>query len=214
MNLIIARHGQTQWNAEKRYQGQNSQIGLTELGKQQATAVGQLLSEISIDVMYASPILRAWETAGIISEHINIPAQKESSIAELNAGNLEGLTKIEADKKYPGMWDERNNDRLNFKGHGGESYVEGMQRAMAFVTVLNQKHAGENVLLVTHGGIIKAILADFLNLKNNIFLRNKIPHFCVHFAAWQPGDLRYLEHTTTEWNACFPGYFKADTLKV
>ena len=107
MKLILVRHGETAWNAAKRYQGTKNP-GLNDTGRRQAKAVAEELKDEKIDAIYCSPMNRARETlAEIIKSHKEVEPVFLDKLVELNYGGFEGLTKQEIEAKFGHYLDER-----------------------------------------------------------------------------------------------------------
>ena len=103
MLLYVARHGETDFNAEKRYTG-STDIPLNSKGLMQAKELADKLSAIKFDIIVSSPLLRAKQTAEIIQNSINAPIAIIDEFSEINVGVYEGLTREEAQEKYPDVW--------------------------------------------------------------------------------------------------------------
>jgi uncharacterized phosphatase len=146
--LYLVRHGETDWNRAKRIQG-SSDIPLNDLGCQQATETGRLLARRQWDGIVASPLIRALDTARLISAELGLGEPEiRAQLAERNYGEAEGLTGDEVDARYP-------------KGTpvpGRESRGEVAARVMPVLLELAAARAGQSLLVVSHGGVIRAVL--------------------------------------------------------
>lgn len=165
LHLILVRHGETEWNAQHRYQGQ-SDVPLSALGVQQAQLVAERLVDQEIDAIYASDLKRAWKTATAIAEKIGTPVVAEERLRELKFGILEGLTFDEAQAKYPEMiatWLEDTNQ----PPQGGESLIDLNKRIRSLLDDLQKKHDGQIVLLVAHGGSLGEMLRVVLSVASD-----------------------------------------------
>lgn len=151
MHLWLARHGETAWNQEGRFQGQ-CDLGLTELGERQGRALGRRLATERIDIVYTSDLQRAWHTAELATEGRNLPIIRDPAWRELRYGAWEGLTREEVAKRFPVVWRQRGRAGATGAPHGGESLVQLQNRIVTALTCLRQRHHGEAVLIVTHGG--------------------------------------------------------------
>jgi probable phosphoglycerate mutase len=155
--LYITRHGETKWNLEGRFQGQQNSE-LTERGYRQANNLGQVIDEENIDLIISSPLRRARETAKAACGSRRIPIIILDSLKELSLGEWEGqklneLKNSEAEQ-YHLFW----NDPLRYKPRGGESFQAMIQRAGQGLTEILKLAQGKRVLVVTHGMTLKAIL--------------------------------------------------------
>jgi probable phosphoglycerate mutase len=157
VRLLIARHGQTDWNLARRYQGQ-SDSHLTALGEAQARLLGERLAREPIDAAYASDLERAWRTAEIALAGRAIPIRRDPAWRELCYGAWEGLTRAEIAARDPERYRRRTEDRLNVAPPGGETMRELSARVRAAVERLRARHAGERVLVITHSGPLHALI--------------------------------------------------------
>jgi len=162
LHLMMVRHGETEWNVQRRYQGQ-SDVPLSELGKRQAERIAARLTGKSIDVVYASDLERAWETADIIAKKCSLDVFSEPRLRELKFGILEGLTFEEAEEKYPetiAAW----LDDFNNTPEGAETIDLFNERVVSLLDDLKVKHDDQTLLLVGHGGSLSEILRVVLGL--------------------------------------------------
>lgn len=162
LNLILVRHGETEWNAQRRYQGQ-SDVPLSELGVRQAELLAGRLAGEKIDAVYASDLSRAWETAQFVAEKSGLKVSPEPRLRELKFGILEGLTFDEAETQHPEMiaaW----LDDFNNTPDGAETIRAFNERIVSLLDDLKEKHDKQIVLLVGHGGSLSEILRVVLGL--------------------------------------------------
>lgn len=163
--LILLRHGQTEWNASDRMQGQYD-TELSELGRRQAKAAAREMDGHDAIALIASDLRRAYDTASALAEYSGMEIVPDSRLRETRLGEWEGMTHIEVDARYPGA---RRRWRLdaNFTPPGGESKVEVGARALPVVHELFAARAdwpGRTIILVAHGGLIAALTAALLEL--------------------------------------------------
>jgi broad specificity phosphatase PhoE len=154
--ILLARHGETDWNSERRWQGHADQP-LNDVGREQARALAATLADRAIDVVYSSDLARAHETAVIVADRLGLPVEVDPGLREVDVGDWSGrlLTEIEAvDPEGFQRW------RQGHKAwNGGESYEEMGERVVGAVLGLAGRHPGQTVLVVTHGGSIRACRA-------------------------------------------------------
>jgi probable phosphoglycerate mutase len=162
LHLMLVRHGETDWNVQRRYQGQTD-VPLSGFGMRQAELVAERLTGDKINAVYASDLSRAWETAQIIAGKSGLEVFPEPRLRELKFGILEGLTFEEAEKQYPEMiaaW----LDNFNNTPDGAETIDQFTARIVSLLNDLKQKHNKQVVLLVGHGGSLSEILRVILGL--------------------------------------------------
>jgi probable phosphoglycerate mutase len=162
LQLILVRHGETEWNAQRRYQGQTD-VPLSELGQRQAKLVAERLASQKIDAIYASDLKRAWETAQPIAKHTGLQVIPDARLRELKFGVLEGLTFEEAQEEHPEMIAAWLEDFHNTP-KGGEAIEAFHARLVSLLEDLKQKHDQQVVVLVGHGGPLSEILRIVLEL--------------------------------------------------
>jgi len=162
LHLILVRHGETEWNVQRRYQGQFN-VPLSSVGRQQAERIAQRLASQKIDAIYASDLERAWETAATIAAKHGLAVASEPRLRELKFGVLEGLTFDEAQIQYPEMITAWLKD-FNQPPQGGESVDLLNARIISLLHELQQKHNEQTLLLVGHGGSLSEILRVVLDL--------------------------------------------------
>jgi probable phosphoglycerate mutase len=163
--LILLRHGQTEWNAADRMQGQYD-TELSELGRRQAKDAARELGTLDTITLISSDLRRAFDTASALADASGLELVSDRRLRETRLGQWEGLTHIEVDARYPGA---RQRWRLEatFTPPGGESKLEVGARALPVVHELFAERAdwpGRTIILVAHGGLIAALTAALLEL--------------------------------------------------
>ncbi|MDW8031858.1 MAG: histidine phosphatase family protein [Candidatus Bipolaricaulota bacterium] len=161
--VFLVRHGETQWNAELRVMGQLD-IPLNERGRAQAHRTAELLAHEEFAVIYSSDLVRAIETAQIIAAPHHLDVITVPELREARYGLWEGLTRDEVLKKFPHEYEMRRKDPSNFRPSGGESRRELYERAAKIFSELVARHPHQKILIVSHGGTIRAILRYALGL--------------------------------------------------
>ena len=164
MKLILIRHGQTYWNLTQRFQGQ-SDTPLNTVGKNQAKALAERLSDLSFDIVYTSDLQRAIETANIIRK----PAYPDPRLREVNFGDWEGLTYDEIKDKHPAALNAWENDIYKNAPPNGETLEQLSARVQSMLDELHTKHSDRTVLIVAHGGVLQTLICLALNLKPTMY---------------------------------------------
>jgi broad specificity phosphatase PhoE len=168
--LVMLRHGQTDFNAGSRMQGQLDSA-LTELGRAQAVAAAEVLSKLQPLLIVSSDLHRAYDTAVKLGERSGVQVQVDERLRETHLGDWQGLTHGQIDVEAPGArlaWRED----ATWAPHGGESRIDVAARSLPLVAELvsGEPEWGDPgeperpVVLVTHGGLIAALSAGLLNL--------------------------------------------------
>jgi broad specificity phosphatase PhoE len=154
--LLLVRHGETDWNAERRFQG-HADPPLNDVGRRQARVLADELAGEQIDAVYTSDLVRARETAAILAGRRGIPVVALAELREIDVGEWQGLTWPEIEERYPEgvrAWHETG------KGwQRGETYDELGGRILAVLQQIVAEHPDERVLVVGHGGTVRAIRA-------------------------------------------------------
>lgn len=161
--LYMVRHGQTDWNVEKRLQG-HVDIPLNDQGLLEATAVAEELQDQTFDAIYSSPLKRAFDTAQIINEKHQQEIQISSELKEATYGSMEGALVADyhraCKERLVGYQQMSNQERVHFKlVPDAESYFEVYHRVKPVLQQIVEKHAGGQVLVVTHGGLMRSLFA-------------------------------------------------------
>jgi len=162
LRLLMVRHCKTEWNTQHRYQGQ-SDVPLSDVGRQQARALFERLAPEAIDVAYISDLKRAVETAEIILSGRDVPILREPRLREMNFGVLEGLMFDDAYARYPAEVDAWLKD-YNMPPPGGEKLEAFTARITSFMSAVQLKHDGQTVLLVAHGGSLSELIRLILDI--------------------------------------------------
>lgn len=152
--LCLVRHGETTWNAERRLQG-HLDIPLNTVGREQARLSAAQLPADLFNVCYSSDLSRAFETARALCAERNLTPQPLPALRERHYGCFQGLTYDEAAEQHAAAYARftaRDPDYV--LPNGGESLRGFQQRILDCIHALAQRHAGETVLIVTHGGVL------------------------------------------------------------
>lgn len=164
MRLILVRHGETDWNAALRYQGQ-SNVPLNQRGREQAKLLTARLKVRGAIALYTSDIVRAQETAEIVGAGLKLTPQTLPDLREIDVGQWEGLTPEELYRRFPDHMRQYERDPARTVRIGGESYQQLQERALRALKQIESKHTGDQVVIaVSHGGTIRAILCHVIGL--------------------------------------------------
>ncbi len=163
MKLILVRHGETDWNRDNRVQG-HSDVALNETGTEQARCLAQQLKGESVTAIYSSPLRRAWETALAIAEFHRLSVQAEPDLAELDVGEMDGLTFEQMRSKYGDILREWMRDAGPVKMPNGESLEELQGRAWPAVVRMLHRHPEGTVVAISHNFTINTIICQAIGL--------------------------------------------------
>ena len=166
--ILLARHGESDWNRDRRWQG-HADRPLTDHGREQARELAERLAATDLDAVYSSDLERARETATIVAERHSLPVQQLPALREVDVGSWSGLTRAEAEERFPDAY-RRWTDGIE-GWDDGETYEELSERVLAAVREIVERNPGDRVLLVAHGGSIRAIHAAALGVNVHTYRR-------------------------------------------
>jgi probable phosphoglycerate mutase len=147
-SLYLVRHGETDWNAQRRIQG-STDIPLNATGRAQAATTGALLARRDWDGIFSSPLSRAFETASIIAREVGLDTPEPvAALVERNYGDAEGLGWEQVESRFPG----------DTPVPGRETHAEVAARVVPALVDLATSRPGESLIVVSHGGVIRSVL--------------------------------------------------------
>ena len=173
--LVLIRHGETDWNVEGRYQGQ-ADPPLNARGIAQAQALAAALAPLAIDVLYSSPLKRAWQTAEIVAQRLDVPLYPEPRLMEIHQGEWQGRLRSEIAAQYPEIFQKWLTDPWHVTPPGGESLQEVQARVYAAVDEILARHRDQTVGLVTHRIPIALLKVRFQGLDPNAVRTLQLPN--------------------------------------
>jgi broad specificity phosphatase PhoE len=189
--LLLARHGESDWNHAHRWQG-FADRPLTERGREQAEALADRLAKIPLDAIYSSDLSRARDTAAAVGRRHDLDPIEIRELREVNVGSWEGLTREEAESRFPEGFRRWLNGGTGWDD--GESYAEMSTRVLAAVRALAERHADGRILIVAHGGPIRAVHAAALGLDVEAYRRVRPvePNARLSAVCFEGGELTEL----------------------
>lgn len=149
--ILLARHGETDWNLQRRVQG-HSDPPLNQTGRAQALALAETLEGAALDAIYSSDLARAYDTARVVAERHGLTVTALPELRERNFGTWEGLTDTEVFERFPGAKTGSWGD--------GETKDELAKRVLGALHRIAAAHPGGRVLVVTHGGPVRSLLVE------------------------------------------------------
>jgi broad specificity phosphatase PhoE len=151
--LLLARHGETDWNSVGRWQG-HADPPLNERGRRQAAELADRLAGDGIAAVYSSDLARASQTARVVAERLGLDVVEDPGLREIDVGSWSGLTRAEVEQRFPEGYARWLGGEI---GHDGETREQLAVRVVDATQTIAGRHEGETVLLVTHGGVIRAL---------------------------------------------------------
>lgn len=161
--IMLVRHGETDWNQAGKIQG-HVDTSLSTKGLAQATALGRRLAAVPIGAAYTSDLNRAAETAQAILDGRAVELCLAPELREFSYGQWEGLTYHDIEHLYPAQFADMQSRRLDFAPPGGESMDQLIDRVGGFLSQMQQHHPNQTVLMVAHGGSLRAAIVALLEL--------------------------------------------------
>ncbi|MDB5960676.1 MAG: histidine phosphatase family protein [Massilia sp.] len=208
-NIILIRHGETAWNAERRLQG-HIDIGLNARGQAQALALGRALADTRLDAIIASDLGRAWQTAAAIAEGRAVTVSQDPALRERCYGGFEGLLYADIAAAYPAefaAWQSRDIDALMPAGERqAESFRSFYQRSISAILGWAARCPGATIAIVAHGGVLECAYRAALKLaldtpRDFPVLNASINHFSVtegELALHRWGEVGHLVPATLD----------------
>ena len=154
--ICMVRHGETAWNAEGRVQGQLD-IPLNDVGRAQARATSEALAGQDFTAIYCSDLIRVRQTAEPAAKRLALPVAYDAALRERHYGMFETLTYVEVRQKFPVEYARFRDKDPDFDFQGGESLRDFNERSLKVVGDLIERHAGEQILVFTHGGVLEMV---------------------------------------------------------
>ena len=154
--ICLVRHGETDWNVELRMQGQID-IALNARGQAQATAIGRHFEGRRADALYSSDLVRARQTAQPVAQSLGLSAVLLPELRERHFGRCEGLTFAEIEARLPEDARAIASRDPDYVSPGGESRRQHVTRVLTCVGALVERHRGQTVVVVTHGGVLDVV---------------------------------------------------------
>ena len=177
-HLYFVRHGETDYNRDGIMQGRGVDTSINATGRAQADALARLFADVDIQAIYSSSLRRARETAAVIAaHHPSVPVHATPQLDEMSWGVVEGRSRDSdaVESIYSDLYDHWDRGEFDKCVDGGESVLDVQKRGLAAVTRIAEQHAGERIVIVTHGRFLRVILASLLD-DYGLERMNDIPH--------------------------------------
>src|SRR5437773_421334 len=186
VRILFARHGETLFNVQGRWQGQ-SDSPLTERGLAQARELGRALSTEAIAAVYSSDLGRAMQTAVEVAALHGLTVSSDVRLREIDTGGFTRKNWAEIDAEYPGQREIWANAPATLRMPGGETLLEAQTRALAFVAEMMPRHADQTIVIISHGGIGQAILVAAVGRTvDDLWLTERLDNCQISRLEWTP----------------------------
>lgn len=203
----IIRHGETDFNKDGRYQGQ-TEIPLNATGRLQSQALAGRMAKVELDVIYSSDLIRAQETARLIAHGRQVLL--DPRLREIDVGRVAGLTDAEIARREPAFARARQEDEDRTPFPGGESALDVQRRALEVFEQIHRRYPAGRVAVVTHGGLIKMVVAAVLGLPVSLRHRVIFGNCGLTVVEWGPERRRVRALNDTGHLVTAPGDLLAD----
>jgi 2,3-bisphosphoglycerate-dependent phosphoglycerate mutase len=185
--VIIVRHGQTQWNIKTIRQG-HLDSPLTERGIAQAKALGDRLAIETFTALYSSDLGRALQTAQVIAAATGHRIVTDPRLRERNLGIFQGLNGQEIQQKFPEEYRLHRSLGPDYVIPGGESVRQQVERNLEYLTELAEKHLGERIVIVTHGGVLSGLFRHTFSIPFNAPRRFEFTNAGLNVFNYEQGN--------------------------
>jgi len=173
IEIILARHGETDWNASEIFRGR-ADIPLNEAGRKQAEMLGGYLGQEEVDFIYSSPLKRAVETAMAIASRRKLEVNAVENLTDFHFGDWQGLSRSEVAEQYPELYRDWLDTPEQVKIPGGESLEDVRQRAVSFVEDAIMRCGEGRIVFVSHRVVNKVLICGLMGLDLSHFWNIKI----------------------------------------
>lgn len=168
--LVLVRHAETEVSARGRCYG-SLDVELSPAGRRQAVGLGEALRALPLAAVYTSPLRRALDTATAVASAQGLEPLPHNGLRELDFGELEGLTYESIEAERPELYRSWMERPAAVRFPGGESFADLRSRVLATVAGIRERHEGETVAMVAHGGVARVVLAEALGLADDSLFR-------------------------------------------
>jgi alpha-ribazole phosphatase len=177
--LVLIRHAEPEESARGRCYG-SLDVELSPAGRVEAAALGKALAGAGVTAVYASPRRRATQTAGALGLRVQV----DDRLRELDFGAFEGRTYAEIEAEHPEVFRQWMTAPTTVRFPGGESFALLRERVLEIVEEIRERHADGTVAVVSHGGVVRAVLADCLAMPAEAIFRLDVAYASVGVVDW------------------------------
>ncbi len=196
VEIILARHGETDWNAAEIFRGR-ADVGLNETGMRQAELLGDYLSRDNINIVYSSPLKRAVRTAEAIAGRQALEVNIVQNLIDLDYGAWQGLSRQEVKEKYPELYQDWTDLPEQVRMPRGESLEDVRNRAVPFVEDAVLTCGEGTVVLVSHRVVNKVLICALLGLDNSHFWNIRLDNCGITRFNYERNRLVLTRHNDT-----------------
>jgi alpha-ribazole phosphatase len=190
LRLLLARHGETDWNKVGRYHG-HTDVGLNEVGREQARKLARRLARERFDAIYSSDLKRAHWTAQEIASFHPVSPVVTDQLRELNLGEFEGRSFKDAEDGRPleAAWEAGD---IDFPIPGGETIYQLQSRVASFLSGLTEHYENGAIVLVAHGGLLRVVICHLIGIELKYWWRLRLSSASLSVVDIHPQDTRLV----------------------
>jgi broad specificity phosphatase PhoE len=202
VRILLARHGETVYNVEGRWQGQ-SDSPLTERGWAQARELARALAEEQVSAVYSSDLGRAADTASAVATHHGLEVIADQRLREIHVGRWTGLDRQQIEAEWPGVLHGWATSPSTTQLPSGESIHAAQSRVLGFFADRMPEHVGQTVVVISHGAVTQAILVNAMGRTvDDLWLKQRVDNCQISRLEWtveagleliELSDVRHLE---------------------
>jgi broad specificity phosphatase PhoE len=196
LEIILVRHGETDWNASEIFRGQ-ADVALNDVGVEQAKRLGEHLSGEKIDIIYSSPLRRAVKTAEAIARPQSLDVNIVPSLNDIDCGRWQGLSLAEVRERYPDVYQDWLDTPEQMRIPGGESLGDVSRRVMPFLEDAVTRRGEGRMVLVSHRVVSKVLICALLGLDNSHFWNIRLDTGALTSFAYEGGRFILTRHNDT-----------------
>ncbi|MFA5308970.1 MAG: histidine phosphatase family protein [Dehalococcoidales bacterium] len=198
VQIILARHGETDWNAVPTFRGR-ADVPLNDTGVRQARLLGGYLGRERIDAVYSSPLQRAVKTAAAIAGFHKLDVNIVGNLNDIDFGEWQGLTLRQAQERYEELYRDWQDTPEQVKMPGGESLADVTGRALPFVQDAVTRCEEGTIVLVSHRVVHKVLICALLGLDNSLFWSFKLDTGGITRFEFSGGRAVLISHNDTSY---------------
>ncbi|WP_408955881.1 alpha-ribazole phosphatase [Natroniella sp. ANB-PHB2] len=185
--VILVRHGETEWNRELKFQG-SQDVELSVKGKEQAKNLAIRFASKKIDKIYSSNLNRAYQTASLVAEKHKLEVVQVDGLEEINFGEWEGKTYQEINEQFDFTVEQWMKDPVSKRPPAGESLKELEERSIKAFKKILEEERGKKIVIASHGGVIRVLLCNLLQIPLSNSWRLKQSNTAVNILKFYEGD--------------------------
>ncbi len=198
VEIILTRHGETDWNVAEVFRGR-ADVELNETGLKQADLLGRYLSGVKVGAIYSSPLKRALKTAEAIAVYQALEVNVVWGLIDFDYGEWQGLLHQEVKDRYKELYADWLNHPDQVQMPGGESLEDVRKRAMTAVNDIMERYNEERIVLVSHRVVNKILICALLGLNNSHFWNIKLDTGGITSFSYEGGRFILTKHNDTSY---------------